>query len=350
MSTVAGTRVAVLFGGRSSEHSISCISARCVIEAMGPADFDIVAIGISRSGSWVRIDDPLAYLSQSALPEVAEPDTAESSAGPIAALADVDVVFPLLHGPYGEDGTIQGLLEVSAHRYVGSGVLASAAAMDKIVMKTLLAAAGLPVGTWEPVTAAQWHADPGAVLKRMPRLGATLFVKPSRGGSSLGITRVTAESEVGAAIETALGFDSRVIVEAALPGREIECGVLADPNPQASVPGEIQVSGDSFYDFESKYLSEAARLVVPAELPPATAERVRQLALTAFGALGCEGLARVDFFVDADEIVVNEVNTMPGFTPASMFPLLWQHSGVDYETLVKRLISAALERPLTVLR
>jgi D-alanine-D-alanine ligase len=350
MSSLARTRVAVLFGGRSSEHSISCISARCVIEAMGTEGFDIVAIGISRSGSWVRIADPLAALSGTALPEVVEPEVPEPHPGPVTELAEVDVVFPLLHGPYGEDGTIQGLLEVTGHRYVGSGVLASAAAMDKIVMKTLLAAAGLPVGPWEPVTATQWRAEPDLVLARLRGLGATLFVKPSRGGSSLGITRTTTEAEIGPALETALGFDSRVIVEAAVPGREIECGVLADPTPQASVPGEIEVSGEAFYDFETKYLSEAARLVVPADLPEATNQRVRRMALTAFESLGCEGLARVDFFVDGEDIVVNEVNTMPGFTPASMFPLLWQHSGVDYATLVQRLIHAALARPLTVLR
>jgi D-alanine-D-alanine ligase len=263
------------------------------------------------------------------------------------------VVFPLLHGPYGEDGTIQGLLELADIPYVGSGVLASAVAMDKAHMKVALAGAGLPVGPHLVVPPRRWHLDPAGVRAEVPKLGWPVFVKPARGGSSVGISKVSGPDGLNQAIAGAQEWDPKVIVEAALPGREIECGVLegrpaADGSltaPEASVTAEIRVTGGrEFYDFEAKYLENSTELTVPADLPAAVAAEVRRLSVLAFEALSCEGLARVDFFVDGDRIVVNEVNTMPGFTPVSMFPTMWAASGLDYPTLVDRLLQTALAR------
>jgi D-alanine-D-alanine ligase len=270
-------------------------------------------------------------------------------------LGRVDVVLPLLHGPYGEDGTVQGLLELAGTRYVGSGVLASAACMDKHTMKVLLRHEGLTVADWVLALPARWRTDPAGVAAEVARLGAPVFVKPSRAGSSIGITRLDDPSDVGAlvaALEAAAEHDPRVIVEEAVAGREIECGVLGAPDggtATASVCGEIVVHGDGFYDFDAKYLdADAVRLDTPADLPATVAEQVRAESVRAFDALGCEGLARVDWFVDlsGDEpvAVVNELNTMPGFTATSMYPRLWAESGVDYPTLVDRLLQLALAR------
>jgi D-alanine-D-alanine ligase len=265
-------------------------------------------------------------------------------------LGEVDVVLPLLHGPYGEDGTMQGLLELAGIAYVGSGVFASAAAMDKGHMKALLAAAGLQVGPHTVVTPRAWATDRAAVREAVAALGFPVFVKPCRAGSSVGITKVHRAEDLDAAIETARSHDLRVVVEAAIAGREIECGVLESLDggvPEASVPAEVIVGGDhEFYDFEAKYLpDEGTELVVPADLPGQVADRVRELACLAFDALSCEGLARVDFFVSGDRVLVNEVNTMPGFTPVSMFPLMWKATGLDYPALVDRLVQTALRRP-----
>jgi D-alanine-D-alanine ligase len=261
------------------------------------------------------------------------------------------VVFPLLHGPFGEDGTLQGLLELADVRYVGSGVLASAAGMDKHVMKLLLAAQGIPVADHVLVTARHWERDPESVRADVEELGYPVFVKPARAGSSLGITRVKGPADLDAAVEAARRHDPRVVVEAEVEGREIECAVLESIDggaPATSLPGEIQVgSAHEFYDFEAKYLDgeEGARLVCPADLPDAVVHRVRDLAARTFEALGCEGLARVDFFVRHDgEVLVNEINTMPGFTPSSMYPLMWQATGLDYPSLVDRLVQLALRR------
>jgi D-alanine-D-alanine ligase len=259
-------------------------------------------------------------------------------------------VLPLLHGTYGEDGTLQGLLELAGVSYVGSGVFASAAAMDKGHMKALFAAAGLPIGPYAVVTPRQWDTDPAAVRETVAGLGFPVFVKPCRAGSSVGISKVTDPAELEAAIELARRHDPRVIVEAHVEGREIECGVLEGVDgaePEASVPGEIVVSGHEFYDFEAKYLpDEGTRLDVPADLPDDVAEEIRAMACQAFDVLSCEGLARVDFFLDeGGRVVVNELNTMPGFTPSSMFPLLWKASGLDYAQLVDRLVRTALARP-----
>jgi D-alanine-D-alanine ligase len=340
--------VAVIFGGRSSEHAISCVTAGSVLAALDPERYDVVPIGITLAGRWVRTEAAALTMRGRELPAV--PDTGTSVAMPgdptalPADLASVDVVFPLLHGPYGEDGTLQGLLELAGVPYVGSGVFASAAAMDKHQMKRLLQAAGMPV--------------PGYVVTRAGRpipaeigdLGWPVFVKPARGGSSIGISKVARREELEAALEEAYRHDPKVLVEAAVAGRELECGVLAGPAgapAEASLPAEIRLAaGAAFYDFDAKYMPDSGtEFEIPPDLPAADIERVRAAAVDAFEALDCEGLARVDFFLAADgELLVNEVNTMPGFTPVSMFPRMWAATGVDYASLVARLIDDALWR------
>jgi len=363
-------RVAVLFGGRSSEHAVSCVTAAGVLAAIDRERYDVVPVGITPTGRWVLVDEASAAfaLGGSALPEVPADGarvalSLEVAAGALealdapagaAALQQVDVVFPLLHGPFGEDGTLQGLLELSDTRYVGSGVLASAASMDKQVMKVLLAGAGLRVGPWTSFTARRWAADPDGCREDVATLGFPVFVKPARAGSSIGITRVEGPEDLDAAVALAVAHDPKVVVEAALVGREIECGVLEDldgGDPLTSLPGEIEVlGGRSFYDFEAKYLdADSVRLTCPADLPADVVAAVRRTAVEVFGAMGAEGLARVDLFVDpergADGIVVNEINTMPGFTPFSMYPRMWAETGLDYSTLVDRLLQLALSRP-----
>ena len=355
------TRLAVVFGGRSTEHAISCVSAGSILAAVDRDRYDVVAIGITTEGRWVLApDDPaLLALSGRELPSVKDGQAValpgDPTAGGLVPLEDgpallgrVDVVFPVLHGPYGEDGTLQGLLELAGVPYVGSGVLASAAAMDKSVARVLLAGAGIAVTPAVTVRAARWAADRDGVVDEVRALGLPVFVKPARGGSSIGISKVRDLAELPAAVEQALRCDPKVLVEAMVVGREVECGILedADGRPQASVPAEVRVVGDhDFYDFEAKYLDAATELDVPADLPQEVTDRVQAVARTAYDALDCEGLARVDFFVGPDgELTVNEVNTMPGFTPTSMFPRMWAASGVDYPELVDRLVQAALRR------
>jgi len=348
------TRVAVLFGGRSSEHGISCVSASGVLRALDRTVFDVVAIGISQSGRWFVMDPDATYdIIEGRLPQVPELGrSAALSPDPqvlLEGIGRIDVIFPVLHGPWGEDGTIQGLLELAGVPYVGSGVLASAAGMDKITMKVLLAHAGLDVGSFVGITDRQWHADRHACLDAVAGLGYPVFVKPARAGSSRGISKVHDAAGLEAAIDAAREHDPRIIVEAAVTGaREIECGVLADARGtlMASRCAEIIVGGEhEFYDFTAKYLEDSAALVVPAQLPVDTELEVQALALRAFDALGCEGLARVDFFLNPQgSLIVNEVNTMPGFTPISMYPRMWQASGVDYPALIQALISDALCR------
>ena len=355
------TRLAVVFGGRSTEHAISCVSAGSILAAVDRDRYDVVAVGITTDGRWVLApDDPaLLALSGRELPSVKDGQAValpgDPTAGGLVPLEDgaallgrVDVVFPVLHGPYGEDGTLQGLLELAGVPYVGSGVLASAAAMDKSVARVLLAAAGIAVTPAVTVRAARWATDRDGVVDEVRALGLPVFVKPARGGSSIGISKVRDLAELPAAVEEALRCDPKVLVEAMVVGREVECGILedADGRPQASVPAEVRVVGDyDFYDFEAKYLDAATELDVPADLPPELTERLQAVARTAYDALDCEGLARVDFFVGPDgELIVNEVNTMPGFTPTSMFPRMWAASGVDYPELVDRLVQAALRR------
>lgn len=361
-------RIAVVFGGRSSEHAISCVTAGSVLQAINPDRYDVVPIGITREGRWVlESAEPsrLAITSATALPEVdsSRATVALSGAGAASelvvhqpgavpqALGEVDVVFPVLHGPWGEDGTIQGLLEMAGVRYVGAGVLASAVGMDKHYMKIVLQAQGLPVLPYTVITARAWEVDRAACLESVDSLGYPVFVKPCRGGSSFGISKVHQRSELEAAVKEAALHDPKVLVEvSAEGGREIECGVIqgfgTNP-PDTSVAAEIAITGDhEFYDFAAKYLPEEhTDLRVPADLTPAVAERVGELSARAFEALGCEGLARVDFFLLPDDrLVINELNTMPGFTPTSMFPRMWAATGLDYPALVDRLVQLALHR------
>ena len=360
-------RVAVVFGGRSSEHAISCVTAGSVLAAIDPEQYDVVPIGIATDGRWVlESGDPerLRITGPDQLPAV-DGDRATIALAPEAAstglvvtepsrpprtLGDVDVVFPLLHGPWGEDGTIQGMLEMAGVRYVGAGVLASAVSMDKAYMKVVLAAAGLPLLPSVTVTAGEWERDQVACRERADRLGYPQFVKPARGGSSFGISKVHDATELEAAIAEAVRFDPKVLVEtAAVDAREIECGVLQalDGTPETSLPAELRVGGDhEFYDFEAKYLpGQHTEIDIPADLPAEVTAQIRDLSVRAFRAVGCEGLARVDFFVLPDgRVVVNELNTMPGFTPTSMYPQMWAASGVDYPALVDRLIRLALAR------
>ncbi|MEV6879274.1 D-alanine--D-alanine ligase family protein [Amycolatopsis sp. NPDC051128] len=354
-------RVAVVFGGRSSEHTISCLSAGSVLGNLDPERFEAVPVGITRGGRWVLGSGDSAQLAIRGreLPSVEDGKGLvlagdPSSQGLVAVepgresetLSRVDVVFPVLHGAFGEDGTIQGLLELAGIPYVGPGVLASAAAMDKETAKKLLAAEGLPVGTYAALRRGQSTLD----AEDREKLGLPVFVKPSRAGSSVGITRVAGWDELDAAIELARETDPKVLVEAAVVGREVECGVLEFPDGrvEASLPAEIRVLSedeDAWYDFETKYLGDDAELDIPAKLDDALTEKLRAMAVKAFQALDCQGLARVDFFVGADgELTINEVNTMPGFTTKSAYPKMWEVTGMDYATLLTTLIETAVAR------
>ncbi len=357
-------RVAVVYGGRSSEHAISCVSAGSILRNLDPQRFEVVAVGITPGGSWVltNADPDSLAITDGRLPQVGTASGTELAlaadpgrsgqllslgGGAGELLAAVDVVFPVLHGPYGEDGTIQGLLELAGVPYVGAGVLASAAGMDKEFTKKLLAAEGLPIGDHVVLRPQQDTVS----LEDRERLGLPAFVKPARGGSSIGISRVTAWDQLPEAIALARRHDPKVIVEAAVSGRELECGVLEFPDGriEASTVGEIRVAGvrgreDGFYDFATKYLEDAAELDVPAKVDDSVADEVRQLAIRAFRAIDCQGLARVDFFLTDDGPVVNEINTMPGFTTISMYPRMWAASGVDYPTLLTTMVETALKR------
>ena len=338
----------MIYGGRSSEHAISCVSAGSILRHLDPNRFEVIPVGITAAGTWLRTDarpDDLA-IADRRLPAV----TGES-ATPLELAAQildsVDVGFPILHGPYGEDGTIQGLLELAGVPYVGAGVFASAAGMDKEFAKKVIDAAGLPIGDYVVLRSRQ--ASPSA--EDIERLGFPLFVKPARSGSSIGVSRVTSAGDLPAAIAEARRHDPKVIIEAAIEGRELECGVLEFPDGsvKASTIGEIRVAGfdgrdDGFYDFETKYLDDAAELDVPAILDDDTADQLRELAIATFAALDCQGLARVDFFLTEQGPVVNEINTMPGFTTISMFPRMWGASGVDYPTLLSTMVDTALAR------
>lgn len=360
------TRVAVLFGGRSDEHAVSCATAAGVLEAIDRDRYDVLPIGISRQGEWLSVsDDPARWqITDGRVPEVTpgqghrmvlpmgERALVPFDSGSTGGRAEgVDVVLPLLHGPFGEDGTIQGMLELAGLPYVGSGVLASAVGMDKHYMKLVLAGAGLPIGDYTVITDRQWRNDPQEAARRVATLAWPVFVKPCRAGSSIGITKVDRPEDLTAAVETARAHDPKVIVEAAIEGREVECAVLqgrADAPPRSTLPGEIMVSSDqhAFYDYEAKYFDAAAvNLACPAELPEEATRRVRELAVATFDALSCEGLARVDFFyTPSGEVIVNEVNTMPGFTPFSMYPMLWERSGLSYRGLITELIELARTR------
>jgi D-alanine-D-alanine ligase len=363
-------RVAVVFGGRSSEHGISVVTAGAVLRSIDRTKYDVLPIGITTAGRWaLTADEPermaiadrrtpsVEELADSAEGDVVlsvDPGSREvvySEPGSVPkALGEVDVVFPVLHGPYGEDGTLQGLLELSGVPYVGSGVLSSAVGQDKEYMKRVFISFGLRVGPYLVIRPREWERDASAARKKIIDFagenGWPLFVKPARAGSSMGITKVDDLSGLDTAIEEAQRHDPKILVESLLRGREIECGVLEfEDGPRASVPAEIpSVTSHEFYDFEAKYIDSAAGLV-PAPLTDEQTAEVRRLAVEAFDAASCEGLVRADFFLTEDgTFVINEINTMPGFTPISMYPRMWQESGVSYPELVNRLIQAALRR------
>jgi D-alanine-D-alanine ligase len=360
MASQERIRVAVVFGGQSTEHSVSCVSAASVLANLDPARFEVLPVGITGEGTWVLgpADPATLAIEGRTMPSVTSGTALTLPADPTSAnlvvlergregevLSKVDVVFPVLHGAYGEDGTIQGLLEMVGLPYAGAGVLSSAVAMDKEFTKKLLAAEGLPVGRYEVLH----RGEATLSAAQRERLGLPAFVKPARAGSSTGITKVTDWSELDGAIATARAIDPKVLVESAVVGREVECGVLEFPDGrvEASLPAEIRISADGpdWYDFETKYLDEVAELDIPAKLDDELTERLRAMAVEAFRALDCQGLARVDFFVRADgSLVINELNTMPGFTPTSAYPKMWAVTGVDYPTLLSTLVDTAIAR------
>lgn len=346
-------RLVLLFGGRSAEHEISCVTAVSVLKALDPLRYEVVPVGITHDGRWVLADEAQRLLQAGgveALPPALEARGSELE--PFGAIAGPGgpgggdgpvVVLPLLHGPFGEDGTVQGLCELAGVPYVGSGVLGSAVAMDKLVAKQVMEQAGLAVPRYLGVRDSE--AGPGLAARVEAALGWPVFVKPANLGSSVGVSKAATPAELDAAVAEAARYDEWLIVEEAIAGREIECGVLGDLEPEASLPGEV-VPSREFYDYEDKYVDGAAELLVPAPLPPEVTEEVRRLAVATFRAVRAEGMARVDFFYEADGrgLLVNEVNTIPGFTPISMYPRMWEASGVPYPALLDRLVQLALDR------
>jgi D-alanine-D-alanine ligase len=363
-------RVAVVFGGRSTEHAISCASAGLVLSAIDPERYEVLPIGIATDGRWVLTSGDPARLALSGgpLPTVESvavtgaeitPRTGPGGLLQVTApgdvprdLGEVDVVLPLLHGTYGEDGTLQGLLEMTGTRYAGAGVFASAAGMDKEYMKLIMSARGLPVGRYLVVHDRDWcrgYPERKRVLDEIAELGWPVFVKPARGGSSIGISRVADPGGLEEAIEAARGYDAKVLVEAAVEGMEVECAVLEGLDggpPEASVPGHVVVDERSlFYDYEAKYFASGTTMVIPAPIPADAAAEIRRLACAAFDAISCEGLARVDFFyTPTGTVLVNEINTMPGMTPASAFPMMWAATGLPMPQLIDRIIQTALRK------
>ena len=347
-------RLAIVFGGRSGEHEVSLASAMSVMRAVDKEKYDIYPIGIDRTGRWITQDDPMAALtagekSLAGLLDVPGEDVPRGELVPGAAgggFPTVDVVFPVLHGTFGEDGTVQGLLELADVAYVGCGVLGSALGMDKIAQKDVLKARGLPVLDYVAVTRRHWQRDPEATIRAAEaRFAYPMFIKPANMGSSVGISCAHASAELASAIDEAARFDRRVLVEPLVDGREIECSVLGNDDPEASVLGEI-VPCNAFYDYAAKYLDNASELVIPADLDQEMSDEMRRMAVEAYRALDCAGMARVDFFLDrtTGRFCINELNTIPGFTEISMYPKLWEASGLPYARLVDRLVELALER------
>jgi D-alanine-D-alanine ligase len=353
-------RVGVVFGGQSGEHEISLLSAQSVMRAMDKDKYEIVPIGVTQEGRWLAGGDPLKALTggQVTMPKllgtrvVSRPSSAVSRALlPSVAGARysdaVDVIFPVLHGPMGEDGTVQGLFELANVPYVGAGVMASAVGMDKAVMKDVFRAHGLPVAPHLIFLRSEWECDPTAMMMEIEsRLGFPCFVKPANLGSSVGITKVHSYVELDAALAEAASFDRKLLVEMAVPrAREIECSVLGNDDPMASVPGEVK-PGREFYDYEAKYFDKRTQLIIPAPISGELTARVRDLAIRAFRAVDCAGMARVDFLLASEtgELYVSEINTIPGFTAVSMYPKMWEASGISYPELIDRLIQLALER------
>ena len=351
-------RVAIVAGGQSSEHPISCISASGVLAAIDKSKFEPILIGITQSGTWIDMresdfkkgSDGLSYIPEGGEKLIVDIHGIKDSKG---IDLGIDIAFPLLHGAYGEDGTIQGLFEMAGIAYVGSGVLASAVAMDKSFAKPIYADFGLKVADGITVHRDNWNKSKDLEIAKIRALGFPIFIKPARSGSSRGTSKVRDESEISAALDDAFNYDPRVLVEAAVVGREIECAVLQiDSVATASVLGEVRVHPPhEFYDFEAKYLDGSTTFDIPANLPEPIASAISQAAITAFEALGCEGLARVDFFLsDDNQIIINELNTMPGFTPTSVFPALWQKTGKSYSQIIAILLDSALSRQRNVIR
>jgi len=351
-------RVGVLFGGRSGEHEISLLSARSVMNALDPEKYDVVPIGITREGHWLVSGEPMAQLQAEADRMALEISRASIGQELVSTRRElvpgtgksgiprVDVIFPVLHGPYGEDGTIQGLLELAGIPYVGSGVLGSALAMDKAASKAIFRAQGLPCANFELVYRWEYADHPGEILERVSEaIGFPCFVKPANLGSSVGVTKAHTIDELPHALDSAARYDRRLLVEEAINAREIECSVLGNDQPVASVLGEI-IPHREFYDYVAKYHDSTTELIIPADLPADKALEIQKLAVRAFQALDCAGLARADFFLCRDTGVayINELNTIPGFTSVSMYPKLWEASGLPYARLVDRLIDLALER------
>ncbi len=353
-------RVAVLFGGRSGEHEVSIASAKSVMGALSPDHYEVVPVGITRTGRWVTSGDPLAELESDTTAALAggqgsaEPDCGalepvggrELVPGASAKFPTVDVVFPVLHGPLGEDGTVQGLLELADLPYVGSGVLGSAVGMDKVAMKAVFEANGLPVVEYLGVNRKEWRRAPEAILDRVEqRFSYPVFVKPANLGSSVGVSKAHDRVELEASLNLASRYDRRLLVERAIDARELECAVLGNDEPVASVVGEV-VPCNEFYDYRAKYIDGDSALYIPADVPAAAARQVQELAVRAFIALDCAGMARADFFLcrDTGRVYVNELNTIPGFTEISMYPKLWEATGLPYAQLLDRLIDLAIER------
>ncbi|MCI0393949.1 MAG: D-alanine--D-alanine ligase [Chloroflexi bacterium] len=352
-------RVGVIFGGRSGEHEVSLMSARSVLNSLDPEKYDVVLIGITKSGQWLTGDvtaaleagDEAAVRPAALLPDpqasaLMRVDMAERRPAHLSEVAHLDVVFPVLHGPYGEDGTVQGLLELAGLPYVGSGVVGSAVGMDKAIFKQVMQASGLPVLPWHLVLSSEWARRPEAILDELEsRFTYPVFTKPANLGSSVGVSKCRNRAELAAGLADAARYDRRLLVEQGINARELEVSVLGNDDPIASVVGEIRPRRE-FYDYVAKYVSDDSELIIPAELDPALAGQVRSVAVQAFRAIDGAGLARVDFLLDKDNgrLYLNELNTIPGFTRISMYPKLWEASGISYGELLDRLVELALER------
>ena len=361
LAMLKALRVGLIFGGRSGEHEVSLLSAQGVMNAIDKTKYQVVPIGITKEGRWLASGDPLKALSSGAIAEsnptllLAEPsdrglmrleDLETERALSAVQVSQLDVIFPILHGPYGEDGTVQGLLELAGIAYVGAGVAASAVGMDKVLFKGIMEARGLPVVPYVVILRKTWEREPDEVLARVEAsLGYDCFVKPANLGSSVGISKAHDRAELRAALDDAARYDRKLLVEVAVDAREIEVSVLGNDEPIASVPGEV-VPSNEFYDYAAKYLDGESDLLIPAPIPNQTAEMIAQVAVEAYRAIDCAGMARVDFLLDrkTGRVYLNEVNTLPGFTPISMYPKLWEASGISYPELIDRLIQLALER------
>jgi D-alanine-D-alanine ligase len=354
-------RVGLIFGGRSGEHEVSLMSARGVMSAIDTDKYEVVPIGITKEGRWLASGDPMKALSSGMVAEsnpamlLAEPserglmrveDQELKRTLTAFQITQLDVVFPILHGPYGEDGTVQGLLELAGIPYVGAGVAASAVGMDKVLFKDIMCAHGLPVVPYLVIKRKAWEREREKVLDRVEaEVGYDCFVKPANLGSSVGISKVHSRADLRAALDEAARYDRKLLVEAAIDAREIEVSVLGNDEPIASIPGEI-VPCNEFYDYAAKYLDGKSDLLIPAPIPADLAEAIRQLSVQSYLAIDCAGMARADFLLDRQtgQVYINEVNTLPGFTPISMYPKLWEASGISYTELIHRLIQLALER------